>query len=88
MSECTDPASSVMSCPPAPHPSSLARTYPMICCAMHVQDEFYFEHHVLHSPMGRSWTRGSGPALQQTLSDSYALFTRLRELGVRAHSWV
>ena len=60
----------------------------MICCAMHVQDEFYFEHHVLHSPMGRSWTRGSGPALQQTLSDSYALFTRLRELGVRAHSWV
>ena len=50
-------------------------------------DDFYFEHHVLGSPMYfEGWRRG--PPLTRTLADSYTTFTRLRELGIRAHSWV
>ncbi len=53
-------------------------------------DEFYFEHHVSGSPMqwhGWGDLRNS-EAEFSTLSESYELFTFLREHGVRAHSWV
>lgn len=46
-------------------------------------DEFFFEHHV-HGVMQRWW----GPEVNGTFQDSYSLFERLRQLGVRAHSWV
>lgn len=56
-------------------------------------DEFYFEHHVLHSPMvsggwGQNLTQSGGPAKLSTFVQSYDLFTQLREAGIRAHSWV
>jgi len=46
-------------------------------------DEFFFEHHVggLMATMGWSPVEG-------TFADSYSLFTKLRHLGVRAHSWI
>ena len=50
-------------------------------------DELYFEHHVLHTPMWRfGWNVNT--VTNHTLSDSYALFSQLRQLGIRAHSWV
>ena len=53
-------------------------------------DEFYFEHHVLGSPM--QWV-GWGDLSKSTsplgdIQDSYDIFTVLRENGIRAHSWV
>lgn len=45
-------------------------------------DEFFFEHHV-NGLMARIW--GS---VDMTFVESYDLFTQLRELGVRAHSWI
>ena len=50
-------------------------------------DELYFEHHVLHTPMWRYGWR-SNTVTNHTLVHSYALFGKLRELGIRAHSWV
>ena len=53
-------------------------------------DDFYYEHHVSDSPMlhqGWAQCRSCG-APTQTLAQSYDVFTRLRELGIRAHSWV
>jgi hypothetical protein len=50
-------------------------------------DELYFEHHVLHTPMWRyGWSVNT--VTTHTLVDSYALFGQLREMGIRAHSWV
>jgi hypothetical protein len=50
-------------------------------------DELYFEHHVLHTPMwGYGWRFLT--KTNHTLADSYDLFGRLREMGIRAHSWV
>jgi len=46
-------------------------------------DEFFFEHHVANKWMERFW----GHNLKETVHDSYEYFSRLRELGVRAHSW-
>ena len=74
-------------------------------------DEFYYEHHVIGSPMAHSWQPTfdvflrERPELKEaagwrrrrdrkgneqlaTLNDSYAMFTRLRQAGIRAHSWV
>jgi hypothetical protein len=55
-------------------------------------DELYYEDHVrLHPWMhdGGPWERfNNGPLPRHTLNDSYAQFARLRQLGVRAHSWV
>ena len=50
-------------------------------------DELYFEHHVRGSPM---WDYGwhVNTVTNHTLVHSYATFARLRELGIRAHSWV
>lgn len=50
-------------------------------------DELYFEHHVLHTPMWRYGWR-SNTVTNHTLVHSYALFGKLREMGIRAHSWV
>lgn len=50
-------------------------------------DELYFEHHVRHTPMwGYGWRCNT--VTNHTLAHSYDLFGRLRELGIRAHSWV
>ena len=49
-------------------------------------DELYFEHHVLVPDMAKYW--GTDPAkLPQKMNDSYEMFTKLRQLGVRMHSW-
>ena len=66
-------------------------------------DELYYEHHVRLSPMAhKGWERSlvhtvfdesrnetlRESATEATLQDSYAIFHRLREMGIRAHSWV
>ena len=49
-------------------------------------DEFFFEHHVTNSPMEfLGW--GLDPKVNN-LTESYDLFVKLRNAGVRAHSWV
>jgi hypothetical protein len=45
-------------------------------------DELFFEHHVSVREMLRYWRPPPG-----TLQDSYILFTKLRQLGIRMHSW-
>lgn len=45
-------------------------------------DEFFFEHHVTVTEMIPYW--GNPPG---TLKDSYLLFRKIRELGIRMHSW-
>ena len=50
-------------------------------------DELYFEHHVLNTPMWHYGWKG-GTVTNHTLVHSYDLFSALRELGIRAHSWV
>ncbi|CAF3207821.1 unnamed protein product [Rotaria socialis] len=45
-------------------------------------DEVFFEHHVHVKEMNRYWVTRQGQ-----LKDTYVLFTKLRELGVRMHSW-
>jgi len=47
-------------------------------------DEFFFEHHVHGLMQAVGW----GDAVEGTFADSYKLFTQLRRLGVRAHSWI
>jgi len=50
-------------------------------------DEFYFEHHVLNTPMWHyGWKRDT--VTTHTLVHSYDIFSQLRVLGIRAHSWV
>mmetsp|Transcript_46044 Transcript_46044/g.103414 ORF Transcript_46044/g.103414 Transcript_46044/m.103414 type:complete len:356 (-) Transcript_46044:22-1089(-) len=44
--------------------------------------EFFYEHHVKTPVMGR------GDRYGRTLRDSYELFLRLRQKGIRAHSWI
>jgi hypothetical protein len=48
-------------------------------------DELYFEHHVNTAPMHKYW--GTANSLV-TLEDTYTIFTRLRNSGILAHSWV
>lgn len=49
-------------------------------------DELYYEHHVAASPLHwTDWRESVGDAV---LGDSYRNFTRLREVGIRAHPWV
>ena len=45
-------------------------------------DEVFFEHHVTVKEMLANW---GGSAYK--LKDSYVLFTKLRQLGIRMHSW-
>lgn len=46
-------------------------------------DEFFFEHQSDIPEMKRFW----GTKIEGTLEDSYNIFSTLRSLGVRAHSW-
>jgi hypothetical protein len=49
-------------------------------------DEFYFEHHVNVEIMGPQWNiKESYPTRQDA---SIEIFTKLRRMGVRAHSWI
>lgn len=48
-----------------------------------VLDEFFFEHHVNGLMQQYGWQECNG-----TFADSYNMFTRLRQMGVRAHSWI
>ena len=50
-------------------------------------DEIFYEHHVRGTPMWTCCWR-QGTVTDHTLVHSYDVFTRLRELGIRAHSWV
>mmetsp|Transcript_32118 Transcript_32118/g.91078 ORF Transcript_32118/g.91078 Transcript_32118/m.91078 type:complete len:402 (-) Transcript_32118:449-1654(-) len=53
-------------------------------------DELFWENHVGQHPM-EYWGWGrlkSLPSGVSTMKDSYSIFTRLRKLGIRAHSWV
>ena len=53
---------------------------------LHLIDEIYFEQHTRGTPMQRiGW--GDTNVLG-SVSDSYKLFSELRQNGVRAHSWV
>jgi hypothetical protein len=45
-------------------------------------DEMFFEMHVTVKEMVPSWLTPPG-----TLQDSYVVFTKLRQLGIRMHSW-
>jgi hypothetical protein len=49
-----------------------------------ILDEFFFEHHV-HGLMQKY---GWGDGVDGTYADSYEIFTNLRKMGVRAHSWI
>lgn len=51
--------------------------------AASVLDEFFFEHHV-SGIMELGW----GHDVNGTFADSYDMFTKLRKMGVRAHSWI
>ncbi|CAB9509741.1 expressed unknown protein [Seminavis robusta] len=53
-------------------------------------DELAWEHHVQHHPvMGKIWQTGkSRPNNNLNLGDSMKLFLKLRQKGIRAHSWV
>ena len=48
-------------------------------------DEMYFEHHVNHDILKNAWGTQKSKVYH---SDSLKLFTALRQVGVRAHSWV
>ncbi|CAF1197476.1 unnamed protein product [Adineta steineri] len=45
-------------------------------------DELFFEHHISVKEMRLYWMTPTG-----SLKDSYILFTKLRQLGIRMHSW-
>lgn len=47
-------------------------------------NEFFFEHHVHGIMQEYGW----GDTVSGTISDSYRIFTELRNMGVRAHSWI
>ena len=48
-------------------------------------DELYFEHHVWGSGLSPTW---AGYGMDGDMVGSYTLFTQLRNIGIRAHSWV
>jgi len=47
-------------------------------------DEFFFEHHVHGTMQYYGWGRN----VNGTFADSVDIFTKLRQMGVRAHSWI
>ena len=49
-------------------------------------DEFLWEHHVSNYVMARHWKKTMDTMMD--ISESYEFFLRLRQLGIRAHSWV
>jgi len=48
-------------------------------------DQFYFEHHVHMGELASAWRDGS---MNGTVKDSMGLFSKMREKGILAHSWV
>jgi hypothetical protein len=50
-------------------------------------DEMYWEHHVNFLPMSTAW---GAAAIHKEFkqADSIALFTQLRQKGIKVHSWV
>jgi hypothetical protein len=48
-------------------------------------DELFFEHHVNMELLRNHWGTGADPVYQK---DSIKMFKKLRERGIRAHSWV
>lgn len=48
--------------------------------------QFLFEYHVRFGPLLGSWQSTIDP--QATLANAYRVFLRLRQRGMRAHSWV
>jgi len=48
-------------------------------------DELYFEHHVWGSGLSPIW---ADYGMDGDMVGSYAMFSQLRNLGIRAHSWV
>lgn len=49
-------------------------------------DEFFFEHHVNQNPVEHfGW---GGEKKMMNITQSYSLFNKLRNAGIRAHSWV
>ena len=51
----------------------------------HLIDDLYFEHHVWGSGLSSTW---AGYGMDGDMVGSYNLFSQLRNLGIRAHSWV
>ena len=51
--------------------------------ALRLIDEFFFENHV-HGIIQAWW----GSDVKGTFEDSYNMFTKLRQAGIRAHSWI
>mmetsp|Transcript_28879 Transcript_28879/g.79606 ORF Transcript_28879/g.79606 Transcript_28879/m.79606 type:complete len:431 (+) Transcript_28879:100-1392(+) len=52
-------------------------------------DDFYFEDHVSKSPMEyHGWRSGIERPKHHDLARSIKIFAQLREMGIRAHSWV
>ncbi len=49
-------------------------------------DEFVWEHHVNNYLMASNW--GDSQDMSMSVADSYQYFLKLRQRGVRAHSWV
>lgn len=49
-------------------------------------DEFFFEHHVNLEPLASCCWGTSN--MNETGASSFRLFSKLRQLGIRAHSWV
>eukprot|EP01062_Namystynia_karyoxenos_P053341 TRINITY_DN4316_c0_g1_i1.p1 TRINITY_DN4316_c0_g1~~TRINITY_DN4316_c0_g1_i1.p1 ORF type:complete len:487 (+),score=118.60 TRINITY_DN4316_c0_g1_i1:88-1461(+) len=53
-------------------------------------DEFLWEHHVRQHPMmwPGGWGKDTNAAVRSSMADSYRIFGKLRQFGIRAHSWV
>jgi hypothetical protein len=48
-------------------------------------NEFFFEHHVHGTMQYHGWGYGK---MNGTFADSIDIFTKLRQMGVRSHSWI
>ena len=49
-------------------------------------DEFLWEQHVDNYLLGKHWKQTMD--MTRSIADSYDYFLRLRQRGVRAHSWI
>lgn len=49
-------------------------------------DEFMWEHHSTVPDLKWAWAKGN--AIQGSLADGYNVFRKMREIGIRAHSWI
>lgn len=52
-------------------------------------DELFWEHHIRGNYLMKEWSAGQNAQLADvSLRESYELFLRLRQNGIRAHSWI